>query len=105
MSQIKVRGHSDDIICIEGDLTEEFYPEHDKPGYLCFSDGTVLSVAYTDGFWRIHFRAHGSADYEKVEATDPDDDYSDHVTLTGTLEWVVFGPRFERIRATKKRQP
>lgn len=99
MSTIRVRGHSDDIICVEGDLTDEFYPGSDKPGFLAFSDGTVLSVEYTKGgFWRIFWVAAGTAVFTKVEATDPDDEYSDRVTLVGDLKWVVFGTSFDRIK-------
>lgn len=100
MNTIKVRGHSDDIICVEGDTTDEFYPDSDKPGFLAFSDGTVLSVEYgKGGFWRVNRLAVGSATFTKVEATDPDEEYSDRVTLTGDIKWLVFGSQFERIKA------
>lgn len=99
MSKITVRGSSDDIICVEGDLLEEFYPESDKPGYLVFGDGTILSVEYgKSGMWTIRCLANGSAAYSKVEATDADRDYSDKVTLDGNLKWVVFGSQYERIQ-------
>jgi hypothetical protein len=100
MSTIKVGGHSDDIICVEGDTYEEFYPDDDKPGYLSFGDGTVLSVRYgNDGFWRINRLVEGMAEFTKVEATDLDEEYSDVATLTGDLKWLVFGSHFERIKA------
>lgn len=100
MSTIKVRGHSDDIICVEGDTHEEFYPDSGKPGYLAFSDGTVLSVEYgKGGFWRVNRLSVGTASFTKVEATDPDDEYSDRATLTGEIRWLVFGSHFERIKA------
>ena len=94
MAQITIRGHSDDIIVIEGDISEEishYEPEH---VYLFFSDGTVLSVSYgqrNSGFWRIAPIIKGTAKYAKKEATDEDKDYSDIVTLTGDIKWVGVG--------------
>lgn len=101
MSKLLIRGHSDDVLCVEGDLTDEFYPGN-KPGYLAFSDGTLLSVQYTGGFWRVNRLQEGAAAFTKVEATDPDDEYSDRVTLEGDIKWVVFGERLERITSKAK---
>lgn len=93
---VTVRGASDDLIEIEGDLNEEF-SGGDEPRFLAFSDGTVLTVTYGgEGFWRINQRRKGTAKYDKKEATDIVDDYSDTVTLTG-VSWVVCGDRFEKI--------
>lgn len=96
---VKVYGTSDDLVEVEGDITEEFNPLHDdKPSFLAFSDGTVLRITY-DGMWHIARIAEGSAEYAKRNATDIDQDYSDIVTLTGLadlpLSWCVFGDRFE----------
>ncbi len=94
MAQITIRGSSDDLILIEGDINEEindYEPEH---VYLFVSDGTVLSVSYgrkNDGFWRITPIIKGTAQYAKKEATDADKDYSDIVTLTGDIKWVGVG--------------
>lgn len=97
---LRIYGASDDLIEIEGDLTEEFNPpwDEEEPSYLAFSDGTVLSAAYADGFWRINRMAAGSATYAKTEGMDEDTDYSDVVTLEGAITWVVFGRAFEKIK-------
>lgn len=97
---LRIYGASDDLIEIEGDLTEEFSPpgNEEDPSYLAFSDGTVLSIAYTGGFWRINRVAVGGATYTKTEGMDEDDDYSDVAVLDGPITWVVFGRQFEKIK-------
>lgn len=92
---IKVSGHSDDLIEIEGDINEEFSWD-DEEMYLAFSDGTVLSIDYTDsGNWRINKIANGTASYDKIETSGLGKDYSDIVTLGGQnpikFLWVVCG--------------
>lgn len=96
MTEIIIYGSSDDLIEIEGDINEEFgfasYQDDRDTAYLTFSDGTVLCVFYDDGgIWRITRRAKGTAEYKKEEATNPNTDYSDRVTLKGNVDWVVFG--------------
>lgn len=105
---LTVYGASDDLVEVEGDVREEFNPG-DGPSYLAVSDGTVLRITY-DGQWHISCVAVGTAEYTHDVATaedgDPREDgspcYSDRVTLTfpptalgATVEWVVFGDRFE----------
>lgn len=89
---IKIYGASDDLIEIEGDITEEFnvYIEEDESVILAVSDGTLLKVRY-DGCWRIHCLRLGLATYNKTyEAKDREaDKYSDEVELTEIeIEWV-----------------
>ena len=93
MAKITISGHSDDIVSVGGDLAEEFAHYDEETGYVFISDGTVLSVTYgEDGsFWRINRIHKGKAKYEKVEATNEDEAYSDVVTLTGDIKWVGFG--------------
>lgn len=103
MTTVIVYGQSDDLVEIDGDLREEFgffRPGDDaKPGYLAFTDGTVLSIAYDEtGMWRINRLVEGGAAYSKVEATDPDKNYTDRVTLIGDIKAVVFGDDFHRIK-------
>ena len=87
---ITIYGASDDLIEIEGDIREE-WSVYDEDGlHIACSDGTLLSINYTGGFWRINRIATGTCAYEKVEATDEDDDYSDKVTLTGEVRWVAL---------------
>ena len=98
---VKIYGSSDDLIEIEGDIVEEFNHMDGEETFLAFSDGTVLSVEYTNaGIWRINRVKEGVASYKKVEATSPDDEYSDCVTLgagdqtgRGTVKflWAVQG--------------
>ena len=90
---IKVSGHSDDIVCVEGDLTEEFYPTEDEPFYVAISEGTLLRVSY-DGMWNIRVLHTGLGTTVHHEpATDEDENYSDVVTLTSELPamWAVAG--------------
>lgn len=100
---VHIYGASDDLVEIDGDIVEEFawYPDDsDEKRLLAFSDGTVLRIWYDDeGMWRIQQIAKGTAKYEHKAATDPDDDYSDHVNLTGKIDWVVFGEEWARKRA------
>ena len=103
--KVTIYGASDDLIEVEADTgwAEEFNPaSDDKASYLAFSDGTVLSVEYTDaGIWRINRVKSGTLKYEKAEApADDSKNYSDRATLHGdaSLTWVVFGSRLDTIR-------
>lgn len=98
---VVVYGSSDDLIEIDGAIREEFGPSGDdgEPDYLAFSDGTVLSIAYSkDGFWRVNRVASGSAAYAKKEGDDVDSNYSDRVALTGDIRWCLFGTHFEKVK-------
>ena len=65
MSKITVYGASDDLIEIEGDISEEFnypYNADDKGVLLAFSDGTLARIKYdSGGMWRITPHARGTA--------------------------------------------
>lgn len=101
MSQVIVSGGSDDIVCLDGAIRAEFNPKDADEGIkLAFSEGTVLAVHYDkDGCWRVNRLATGTASYAKVEAEGPDtDNYSDKVTLTGAIAWVVGGAEFEKAK-------
>lgn len=60
-NQLKISGHSDDIICVESidhqpgnRMDEEFYPNHTGIGYLKFNNGTCIKAEYNDdGQWKI----------------------------------------------------
>jgi hypothetical protein len=102
MKKVTIYGASDDLIEVEGSIREEFNPSCDEPSYLGFSDGTVLEVQYgASGFWRINRLFKGSADCQKEDATDEDTDYSDKVTLTGDVDWVVFGSTWAKGKKVK----
>lgn len=97
--ELSVYGASDDLIEIEGAIREEFPAYGDDAAFLAFSDGTVLRVAYGQGnqaMWHITRVATGTAAYSHHGATDEDKDYSDRVTLSGEIEWVVCGRYFEK---------
>lgn len=103
MKTVTVYGASDDLIELEGDIRDEISPnnnEEDNPTKLAFSDGTVLSVVYDkDGCWRVNRVAEGTAKMKKVEAEGPDtDNYTDRVTLTGDISWVVAGDWMGRVK-------
>lgn len=93
--KITVRGSSDDLIEIEGDIVEEFNwyssEDPDDERVLAFSDGTLLRVAYDkDGLWHFNRLMAGSAVLEKIEG-DVEADRGDVIHLTGDIKWVTFG--------------
>lgn len=98
MNEVTIYGASDDLIEVEGAIREEFNPRNDEMSYLAFSDGTVLSAEYgKGGIWHIRRVAQGTAEYERVESTDPESDYTDRVVLRGPgLSWIVFGSQIVR---------
>lgn len=90
---ITIYGKSDDLIYVEDDrggIREEFsvYPAV-YTFLLAFSDGTVLSVEYTGGAWRMNRILKGTALYSMREATGEGEDHSDRVTLEGDTRWAV----------------
>jgi hypothetical protein len=94
MKQITIRGYSDDLIEIEGDLTEEFSASFDDVDIISVSDGHLLEIRYDDnGVWRITPIFHGKAAYAKTEGVMDSHDYSDIVTLTlpddQIFQWVA----------------
>jgi len=94
---IIISGSSDDLIEIEGDISEEFshLPPDDGPAYLAVSDGTLLQVQYIDGVWRITTLKKGACLISKEEAEGADsDNYSDRVTLTGKIRWVAYATKW-----------
>lgn len=102
MAKIEIYGASDDLIELDGDISEEFNPPYDEDAgsLLAFSDGTVLKIVYGDeGIWRISPIHTGTAAYELTQGTDMDEDYTDRATLTGEIDWVVFGTRIEKAKS------
>lgn len=94
--EIEITGASDDLIEIEGVISEEFnwYPKDGERGYLAISDGTLMEVRYdNDGIWRFRRLIAGSAEFihssGSVQA-----DTNDVVRLRGIgdqIQWVLFG--------------
>jgi len=98
---ITLYGYSDDLIEIDGDISEEFTPlgevDPDEPGDLgdlvAFSNGVVLRIKYRT-CWRIELVA-GQGLVEIVPCPEDDEEsYSDYATITGPVEWVVCGNTF-----------
>lgn len=91
-------GASDDLIELDGDITEEFARYNSKGDYLAFSDGTVLLARY-EGIWKFSLLYRG----DKFEAKDEgclDEDTNDVVMFKDGLKWVIVGP--EIARSSKK---
>lgn len=88
---ITVYGASDDLIEVEGAISEEFTAIGAMPRLLAFSDGTVLRVTYGD-VWRIAPVSLGASSVDIQHAPEDDEEVrSDRATLTGDIRWVVCG--------------
>jgi hypothetical protein len=104
---VRVYGASDDLIEVDGDIREEFGAygtDDDGPLYLAFSDGTLATIRYgadEKGYWRIFIHREGAAKSSLRQATDEDTDYSDILTLTGDVKWVVCGPHLAKKAGAK----
>jgi len=97
---IIVRGYSDDILDVAGRISQEFYPDREKPFHLAFSDGTLLDVSYgKGGIWHITPINKGTS-FISHEACGCNDDieYSDVVNMGEDVKWVVGG---ELVKAKK----
>lgn len=107
----KIYGCSDDLIEVDGDVSEEFsaYSSNDEAKYIvACSDGTLLQATY-DGCWRFAVIVKGSLPFERIDAEDDDRPgqrptgepwYSDVITFPDGLTWVSLGTQ----SATKKRR-
>lgn len=97
---IKISGASDDLVEIDGDISEEFTYNDDEPHYLGFSDGTVLKIFYDEtGLWKIVQINKGESDFDfEFIATNSDsDDYSDIAILKNAkIDWVIYGSKFAK---------
>jgi hypothetical protein len=89
---IIISGHSDDLIEIEGDITEEFVLIN--VDYIALSNGCMFKVVY-DGCWRITpVVLRAGVVWSKTEAVDAGDIYSDRVTVEGDISWVAHCIRY-----------
>lgn len=90
-SAVTVYGASDDLVEVDGAISEEFNAASGEEGLLAFSDGTVLRYRYS-GVWRFTPVSRGTARVEIVQCPEDDDrNYSDRVTLSGEVRWVLHG--------------
>lgn len=100
---ITVFGTSDDLVEVEGDISEEFNAysrTSDESWVLAFSSGDVLRIQYTDtGVWRIApvVATHRLAVAQASEGDQ--ENYSDVADISGDVEWVVFGSAVARARS------
>ena len=97
---IKVYGHSDDLIEVEGDIDEEFCPNLYDPenySFITVSDGSVWKIRYEDdGIWRIFSVVPGSSPFFIEQGAESDGDYSDARVLSDRVDWIVCGDGSER---------
>jgi len=103
---ITVYGASDDLIEVDGDISEEFR-YHGGDGragdLLAFSDGTILRIHLLtqSGVWRITPVVAGSATLRIEQAAEGGEvNYSDTAELSGAV-WVVQGVDLATVRGTK----
>jgi hypothetical protein len=103
---IRIYGASDDLIEVEGDISEEFQYLGGED-MLAFSDGTLLSIRYDkQGIWRITVVSRGAARLTHIVCTSDgfsDDEYSDAVhlfdeELDKPITWVLYGVDLARRR-------
>jgi hypothetical protein len=91
-------GASDDLIEIEGDITEELYPNANEWTYVGFSNGLLAKIQY-NGDWIIRVvHAPKNVEYDLVtqdladEATQENfNDYTDVLHISTKIDWVVTG--------------
>lgn len=101
---VTIYGASDDLIEIDGDLSEEFGSYDAGTQYVAVSTGLLATIAYGQGdeaFWRIHVLVPGTAPYKLTQATDESSDYSDKLTIEGEVAWVVVGGHHVRKAARR----
>lgn len=95
MGKQVITGGSDDIISLNGDVSDEIDDFCCKGRYLAWNDGTVVKVWYdADGIWRTSVYASGQAGYLHIEG-DVEADTFDVLTL----EW---DQKFELLQHTDK---
>lgn len=90
-NEITIRGHSDDLILVEGEITRELYAKDGEPTRFSVGGGYVLEAEYlSDATWEIsvvespdnanykHFNAGpkiANGYTEMVKINDPQVDY------------------------------
>jgi hypothetical protein len=85
-------GTSDDLIELDGDISDEL-GAYDVVRKFVLSDGTHGTIEY-DGVWRINILEFGTVEVNIIHPTqdeiDNDTNYTDKVTFTGHIEWIIF---------------
>jgi len=89
---ITIYGYSDDLIAVEGDISEEFEASGRLPDTITCSNGATMEIFHDyAGVWRISLLS--GADLVTIDrAPDQDDDnYSDRATVAGDIKWIRVG--------------
>lgn len=97
MGTLKISGHSDDLVELEGDIEDEI-DCYEESVTLTLNDGSIVDVDYGgNGFWCVDVRKVGDGTtVAKTHATNVDTDYSDVVVLKSSRV-----PAFEIIEVEK----
>lgn len=77
-NEIRITGHSDDLVLIEGEITRELYADYDGPTTLKITPGYKIAAEYAKGgVWRFMvLDAPENANYDLTNAEETDS-YSD----------------------------
>lgn len=89
---LRVYGASDDLIEVEGDISEEFSATDDI-NYVACSDGTVLKLYY-DGDWYVKVVQDGTSPVKVRQAEGDEPDYSQVAEVNGDINWVAHAIGF-----------
>lgn len=101
----KIYGASDDLVEIDGAISEEVNPTYGSVINILGSDGTKATIHYSNsGFWKIEILLAG-AEFDKIikgtgdnmEHTDEDaigcSSYSDVLIFKEGIKWVKIGKK------------
>lgn len=91
---VYVSGHSDDLIEIDGDLSEEFPYDEDEDNFVAFSNGIVLKIAYKGDHWSVWVVANPLKHRVDIEQGSEESDwaaYSDRASFDAPASWVLHG--------------
>jgi len=100
----KIYGVSDDLIEIEGEISDEVgCYGHTRPINISVSDGTTATIVY-DGEWKIKVKTEGGKFIKVVDSVGDDSDvdhtdedangcstYSDVLVFDDGIEWIKIG--------------
>jgi len=90
MTTIRITGRSDDLIEVDGDISDE----GSGPGFVELSTGDVFEVAVDDtGCWNVrHVEGRDALDSCDIVGKDEEDDdgYTGHAECVGDIAWVDF---------------
>jgi hypothetical protein len=93
-NELKITGHSDDIIDLEGSISDEIYPDYDYAdeltATLAFPSGDKIEVYYDEnGLWRIDVKEGFSLPFT-LDKGNAANDENDVLTIHQTIEYVLY---------------